>query len=202
MNELFIMILVVLVILIFIVVLTKKTVEKKNLKNKSTKNKNVLELNKYNEKSEIPTNSTSRKMRVVDMLVYISDVEEHVFEVYPVLKDMNTNEIYVSFKDHGYGKYFYQYHKNTKNIEVKTSAGRVIEKNDWATLYIVKKLGKVLVNKNKIMINGKEYEYVGKMNSKNKIPLQKNKIYNIIDKDFLELINHSNFYDGFIKFDK
>lgn len=199
MNELFIMILVVLIILIFIVVLTKKTVKKKNTK---IKKKNVLELNKYNEKSDIPKDATSRKMRVVDMLVYISDVEDNIFEVYPVLKDMNTNEIYVSFKDHGYGKYFYQYHKNTKNIEVKTSAGRVIEKHDWATLYIVKKLGKVLVSNNKVMLNGKEYEYVGKMNSKNKIPLQKNKIYNIIEKDFLNILNHSNFYDGFIKFDK
>lgn len=199
MNELFIMILVVTIILIFMLVLTKKTVKKKN---KKMKKKNVLELNQYNEKSEIPKNSTSRKMRVVDMLVFTSNIEENIFEVYPVLKDMNTNEIFVSFKDHGYGKYFYQYHKNTKNIEVKTSAGRVIEKHDWATLYIVKKLGKVLVNNNKIMINGKEYEYAGQMNSKNKKPLQKNKIYNIISKDFLDILNHSNFYDGFIKFDK
>ena len=52
------------------------------------------------------------------------------------------------------------------------------------------------------MINGKEYEYAGKMNSKIKKPLQKNKIYNIIDKDFLNILNHANFYDGFIKFDK
>lgn len=197
MDKLFIMILIALGILIFIVVLTKKTVKKKNIKNK-----NVLDLNRYNEKSDIPENSTSRKMRVVDMLVYTSNIEENIFEIYPVLKDMNTNEIFVSFKDHGYGKYFYQYHKNTRNIEVKTSAGRVIEKHDWATLYIVKKLGKVLVNNNKIMINGKEYEYEGQMNSKNKKPLQKNKIYNIIDKDFLEILNHANFYDGFIKFDK
>ena len=200
MNELVIMILVVLIISIFTVNLTKKAAKKKKEKTK-LKNKNVLELNKYNEKSEIPTNSTSRKMRVVDMLVFVNDEDSKLFEVYPVLKDISTNEIYVSFKDHGYGKYFYQYHKDTKNIEVKTSAGRVIEKNDWATLYIVKKLGKVQVDNSKIMLNGKEYDYAGIMNSKKTI-LQKNKIYNIIDKEFLDVINHANFYDGFIKFDK
>ena len=201
MNELFIMVLVILIILNFIVALIKRAIKKKNTKSKK-KNKNILDINKYNEKSDIPKNATSRKMRVIDMLVYTTNDEENFFEVYPVLKDTNTNEIYVSFKNHGYGKYFHHYHKNNKNIEVKTSAGRVIEKNDEATLYIVKKIGKVLVDDNKIMINGKEYEYAGKMNSKIKKPLQKNKIYNIIDKDFLNILNHANFYDGFIKFDK
>ena len=184
--------LVLIVILFYMIIKTiKEAIEKRS--------KSSFDIKMYNDKVEKPQHAKPKLMRVVDMLIYPTNVRKAQFEIYPVLKDQITNEIYVSFASHGYGKYYYHYYKNKKRIEIMKANGKVLEKHEEATLYLTKEIGKIIVDKNKVMIGGKEYKYVGQMNKKN-IKIRKKRLYNLSSEKFLNDIHLATYYDGYVEF--
>ena len=164
-----------------------------------SRKKSTFDIKMYNDKIEKPAHSKPKQMRVVDMLIYPINVRKAQFELYPVLKDVLTNELYVSFANHGYGKYYYHFYKDKKRIEIRKSNGKVLEKNEEATLYLTKEIGKIIVNNKKVIIGGKEYKYVGQMNNK-KTKIMKNRLYNLTSENFLKDIHCSTYYDGYVEF--
>lgn len=186
--------LLIVLVFIFIVMLFKTVKERQDERKKS-----MFNIKMYNDSVEKPADSKPMQMRVVDMLIYPTNIQKGEFEIYPVLKDVLTNQIYVSFANHGYGKYYYHYYKNTKRIEIKKANGTALERNDEATLYLRKELGRIVIEKDKVIIGAKEYKYIGQMNNK-KTKLRKNKLYNLTIENFLQRINGSVYYDGYIEF--
>lgn len=187
------LVLIVLVIILIgmIIKTIKESIEKRN--------KSSFDIKMYNETVEKPEHAKPKLMRVVDVLIYPTNVRKAQFEIYPVLKDQLTNEIYVSFDSHGYGKYYYHYYKNKKRIEIMKANGKVLERHEEATLYLTKEIGKIVVDKNKVMIGGKEYKYVGQMNKKN-VKIRRNKLYNLSSEKFLKDIHLATYYDGYVEF--
>ncbi len=189
MELVFIVLVVVLIIMLFKTI--KEELEKRN--------KSSFDIKMYNEKVEKPQHSIPKQMRAVDMLIYPKNVRKAEFEIYPILKDTLTGELYVSFANHGYGKYYYHYYKSKKRIEVRKANGKELEKNDEAILYLTKEIGKIVVDNNKVIIGGKIYRYVGQMNKK-KVKLRKNKLYNLTNENFLRDISGATYYDGYVEF--
>lgn len=187
--------LILIILVIILIVMLYKTIKEEWEKRK----KRSFNIKMYNDKVEKPSLSKPKYMRVVDMLIYPINVRKNEFEIYPILKDTLTNELYVSFNKHGYGKYYYHYYRKEKRIEIRKANGKLLEKNDEATLYLTKEIGKVIVNKNKVMIGAKEYKYAGQMNDK-KIKIRKNKLYNLTTNDFLKKIHCATYYDGYVEF--
>lgn len=188
--ELVLIVLIIILIGMFIKTI-KEAIEKRN--------KSSFDIRTYNETVEKPQHAKPKLMRVVDMLIYPTNVRKAQFEIYPVLKDQLTNEVYVSFASHGYGKYYYHYYKNKKRIEIMKANGKVLEKHEEATLYLTKEIGKIVVDKDKVMIGGKEYKYVGQMNKKN-VKIRKNRLYNLASEKFLKDIHLATYYDGYVEF--
>ena len=187
-------ILFIILIIIFIVMLGKTIKEELDKRKKSSFN-----IKMYNDKIEKPSASRPIQTRTVDMLIYPINVRKAEFEIYPILKDVLTNELYVSFSGHGYGKYYYHFYKDKKKIEIRKANGKELEKNDEATLYLTKELGRIIVEKDKVIIGGKIYKYVGQMNNK-KIKVRKNRLYNLTSTKFLKDIHGSMYYDGYVEF--
>ena len=82
--------LVLLILIVILIYMIIKTIKEANEK----RSKSSFDIKMYNDKVEKPQHAKPKLMRVVDMLIYPTNVRKAQFEIYPVLTYPSSSTIH------------------------------------------------------------------------------------------------------------
>jgi hypothetical protein len=160
----------------------------------------------FKEKKErinrILTETKPIEIRFHDLLIYeYSNGEDTIRAFCPVLKDINSNKLYIRKPNEDLGKISITWHIIYKEtpIEIKSKTGKKIDSNIKGYLYIDKQ-EQLQINKNKINLLSSEFEYKGNMKEM-KTFNSLNDIYSMTSENILEELKDAYVFEGIIDFD-
>ena len=152
-------------------------------------------------RNEIYHTSASITGIVVDMLIYMRGQEST--RVYPIVKDVLNNKIYVSFQNYDHTTPLIYYTRGIGSFTYKLKVrGKEINIGDTVKIYIKQEIGKLHNANNLVCIDNNNYRYYGRRENMRQWQTQfveYHKLLNEVSDDFLSDVNDMILYEGFIE---
>lgn len=143
------------------------------------------------------------RMTVVD-IAYQKDAITNKIKVIPILKEQNSNKVYISFNEFSHNKFQDKLNVSDNELyfmKIQNEKGITLEQKGEVLVYINREIDKLQTINQELIIDGFKYYYGGMISEQGQINNKKPTLYNKYEKDFLNLINNAIYYEGGIELD-
>lgn len=143
------------------------------------------------------------RMTVID-IAYQKDAITNKITIIPILKNQNTNKVYISFNEYSHNKFQDKLSVSDNELyfmKIQNENGITLEQKSEVLVYINREIDKVQTINQELAIDGFKYYYGGMIDEQSQINNRKPTLYNKYEKDFLTLINNATYYEGGIELD-